>query len=169
MITIKPKVFSDSRGYFFESFNSKQFNAFIGRDVNFVQDNQSHSRQRVLRGLHYQIKHTQGKLVRVTRGKVFDVAVDMRKNSPTFGHWAGITLSDINCIQFWVPEGFAHGFVVLSDLADFQYKTTDYYSPEYERCLLWNDLNIDWPMEYPNLSEKDKQGLPFAQCEYFNY
>lgn len=164
---IQPQIFSDSRGHFFESFNVKQFQAAIGKNTNFVQDNQSLSHQRVLRGLHYQIQKPQGKLVRVAHGTVYDVAVDLRTNSSTFGHWAGVTLSDQNKLQFWIPEGFAHGFVVKSERAEFLYKTTDYWYPEYERCLLWNDLPIEWPVDFPVLSEKDLKGKKFEECEYF--
>jgi dTDP-4-dehydrorhamnose 3,5-epimerase len=164
---IQPEIFSDKRGYFFESFNHKKFQTALDKNVKFVQDNQSSSHQRVLRGLHYQINKPQGKLVRVTYGQVYDVAVDMRTQSPTFGHWYGISLSDQNHLQFWVPKGFAHGFVVLSDKAEFLYKTTDYWYPEYERCLLWNDLPINWPMDFPILSEKDQQGKKFVDCDYY--
>lgn len=166
---IQPEVFSDTRGYFFESYNHKKFQTAIGKNIKFVQDNQSRSKQKVLRGLHYQVNKPQGKLVRVTSGKVYDVAVDMRLQSPTFGHWYGLYLSDLTKTQFWIPEGFAHGFVVLSETADFVYKTTDYWYPEYERCLLWNDLPIQWPMEHPILSEKDQKGLKFAECTHFEY
>lgn len=144
VLIIEPKVFGDDRGFFFESFNQKQFEQAIGRSVAFVQDNHSRSAKNVLRGLHYQIQHPQGKLVRVVHGEVFDVAVDIRKGSPTFGKWVGVVLSAENKKQLWVPEGFAHGFVVLSETAEFLYKTTDYWYPEHERSIVWNDtaLNI---------------------------
>lgn len=170
VIVFEPKVFGDDRGFFFESFNQARFEAAVGRTVNFVQDNHSRSARHVLRGLHYQIRQAQGKLVRVTSGEVFDVAVDLRRSSPTFGKWVGATLSADNKKQLWVPEGFGHGFVVLSESADFLYKTTDYYAPEHERCIIWNDatLAIDWPLQTaPVLSGKDQQGLPFAQAEVF--
>ena len=162
VLVIEPKVFGDARGFFFESFNQRAFNEATGLDVHFVQDNHSRSAKGVLRGLHYQLQQPQGKLVRVARGAVFDVAVDIRKNSPTFGRWAGIELTEGNHKQFWVPAGFAHGFLVLSDSADFLYKTTDYYAPEYERCIAWNDpeIGIDWPQldTAPLLSSKDQAG-----------
>jgi len=170
VIVFEPKVFGDDRGFFFESFNQARFEAAVGRTVNFVQDNHSRSARHVLRGLHYQIRQAQGKLVRVTSGEVFDVAVDLRRSSPTFGKWVGATLSADNKKQLWVPEGFGHGFVVLSESADFLYKTTDYYAPEHERCIIWNDtsLAIDWPLQTaPVLSGKDQQGLPFARAEVF--
>ncbi len=167
---IEPQVFGDERGFFFESFNQRQFNAAIGREVVFVQDNHSRSANNVLRGLHYQIQHPQGKLVRVVQGVVFDVAVDLRRASPTFGRHVGVELSAENKRMFWVPEGFAHGFVVLSDNAEFLYKTTDYWFPEYERTLAWNDaaINIAWPLQgQPALSGKDRLGLPLAEAERF--
>jgi len=167
---IEPKVFGDERGFFFESFNQKKFVEAIGRDVAFVQDNHSKSAKNVLRGLHYQIQHTQAKLVRVVSGEVFDVAVDLRRSSPTFGQWVGVTLSAENNRQFWIPEGFAHGFVVTSSSAEFLYKTTDYWYPEYEKTILWNDpqLNIDWPLgDAPIVSAKDQQGVPFATADLF--
>jgi dTDP-4-dehydrorhamnose 3,5-epimerase len=167
---IEPTVFGDSRGFFMESFNQKKFNELTGTNYNFVQDNHSRSSKGVLRGLHYQIQNPQGKLVRVSQGEVFDVAVDLRKSSPTFGKWFGTILSGENRRMFWVPPGFGHGFVVLSESADFLYKTTDYYAPEFERSLLWNDpsLNIDWQFKGdPMLSEKDKKGLPLEQAEVF--
>lgn len=167
---IEPKVFGDDRGFFFESFNHLRFEEMIGRKVEFVQDNHSRSVKGVLRGLHYQIQHPQGKLVRVTTGEVFDVAVDVRQISPTFGQWVGVTLSAENKRQLWVPEGFAHGFVVTSDVAEFLYKTTDYWYPEYERSILWNDpqLDINWPVdEAPALSGKDKLGKLFVEAEKF--
>lgn len=167
---IEPKVFGDDRGFFFESFNQATFEAAVGRPVNFVQDNHSRSAGNVLRGLHYQIRQPQGKLVRVVAGEVFDVAVDLRKPSPTFGRWVGEILSAENKRQLWVPEGFAHGFVVLSETAEFLYKTTDYYAPEHERCIKWNDptLTIDWPIDsVPALSGKDANGTTFAEAEVF--
>ena len=170
VILIEPKVFSDARGFFFESFNQRAFNAATGTDYQFVQDNHSRSSQGVLRGLHYQIQQAQGKLVRVVQGAVFDVAVDIRKSSPTFGQWVGAELSADNHRQLWVPPGFAHGFVVLSDTAEFLYKTTDYYAPQHERCIAWNDpaLAIDWQFAgEPRLSAKDAQGLSLAQAEVF--
>ncbi len=171
LLIIEPKVFGDSRGFFYESFNQKAFHVATGVNANFVQDNHSRSAKGVLRGLHYQIKQPQGKLVRVVRGKVWDVAVDLRKSSPTFGQWYGIELSEENNTQFWVPPGFAHGFVVLSETADFLYKTTDYYAPEFERSLLWNDpaLDIDWHLDgiEPQLSAKDKVGLLLKDAETF--
>jgi len=161
VLIIEPKVFGDSRGFFYESFNARNFREATGLDVEFVQDNHSRSAKNVLRGLHYQIKQPQGKLVRVVRGAVFDVAVDIRKSSPNFGKWVGVELSEENHRQLWVPPGFAHGFLVLSDSADFLYKTTDYYAPEFERCLAWNDpmVAISWPTEQPPvLSVKDNCG-----------
>src|SRR5690349_14310035 len=158
VLIIEPKVFGDARGFFFESFNQRAFEETIGGHVEFVQDNHSRSARGVLRGLHYQIQQPQGKLVRVVRGAVFDVAVDLRRSSPTFGKWAGCELSEDNHRQFWVPAGFAHGFVVLSDSADFLYKTTEYYAPAHERCIAWDDpeLAIEWPAGItPLLSEKD--------------
>lgn len=147
VIVIEPKVFSDERGYFFESYNEKVFSELVGFKPDFVQDNHSHSDRNVLRGLHYQIKQPQGKLVRVSEGEVFDVTVDMRKNSPTFGQWVGEYLSATNKKQIWIPKGFAHGFVVLSEQSDLLYKTTDYYAPEHERCIRWDDadIGIQWP------------------------
>jgi len=164
---LKPKVFGDERGFFMESYNKQTLENLLGLDVEFVQDNHSRSSKNVLRGLHYQLKQAQGKLVRVVAGEVFDVAVDLRRSSPTFGQWAGAILSASNNHQFWVPAGFAHGFVVLSETADFLYKTTDYYAPEHEQCIRWDDpeIGIDWPFEgEPSLSEKDKQGVPFNQA-----
>ncbi|MEN8257640.1 MAG: dTDP-4-dehydrorhamnose 3,5-epimerase [Thermodesulfobacteriota bacterium] len=172
VLVIEPHVFGDDRGFFFESFNAKAFNQAVGYDVCFVQDNHSRSSKNVLRGLHYQIKQPQGKLVRVVSGEVFDVAVDIRKKSSTFGQWVGEYLSAENKKQFWVPAGFAHGFVVLSEYAEFLYKTTDYYAPEYERCIVWDDSNLDinWPIDgQPSLSAKDKQGQPFAKADYFDH
>lgn len=171
VLLIEPKVFGDERGFFFESFNQRRFEEAIGRPVQFVQDNHSRSVKHVLRGLHYQIQQAQGKLVRVVQGEVFDVAVDIRKSSPTFGQWVGAILSAENKQQLWIPEGFAHGFVVLSDTAEFLYKTTDYYAPAYERCILWNDatLQIQWPAGVqPILSAKDAQGTAFAEAEVFD-
>ena len=166
----EPKVFGDDRGFFFESFNQAKFEAVIGRKANFVQDNHSRSAKNVLRGLHYQIRQPQGKLVRVVQGEVFDVAVDIRKSSPTFGQWVGEILSADNKRQLWVPEGFAHGFVVLSETAEFLYKTTDYYAPEHERCIVWNDpsLSIAWPIGgEPVLSAKDARGAALETAEVF--
>lgn len=171
VVLIEPKVFGDERGFFFESFNQARFEEAVGKRINFVQDNHSRSVKNVLRGLHYQIQQSQGKLVRVIQGEVFDVAVDLRKSSSTFGQWVGQVLSAENKYQLWIPEGFAHGFVVLSDIAEFLYKTTDYYAPAYERCLLWNDLVLDiqWPTEIvPVLSAKDSQGRPFNEAEVFD-
>ena len=170
VLIIEPKVFGDERGFFYESFNQQQFEQAVDRKVNFVQDNHSRSTKGVLRGLHYQIKQPQGKLVRCTLGEVFDVAVDLRRSSPTFGKWVGEHLSAENKRQMWIPEGFAHGFVVLSEVAEFLYKTTDYYAPEHERCVIWNDsdLAILWSGErFPALSEKDEKGINFSQAEYF--
>lgn len=171
LLIIEPKVFGDARGFFFESFNRKKFEQLTGHASNFVQDNHSCSAQHVLRGLHYQIKQPQAKLVRVVAGKVFDVAVDIRKSSPTFGRWVGSILSAENKQMFWIPEGFAHGFVVLSEYAEFLYKTTDYWAPEYERSILWNDpdLAIDWQLNgsLPLLSRKDQEAMPFCQAELF--
>ncbi|GHA06318.1 dTDP-4-dehydrorhamnose 3,5-epimerase [Oceanisphaera arctica] len=170
VLILEPKVFGDERGFFFESFNQQQFEQAIGRKVNFVQDNHSRSTKGVLRGLHYQIKQPQGKLVRCSLGEVFDVAVDLRRSSLTFGQWVGVHLSAENKRQLWVPEGFAHGFVVLSEVAEFLYKTTDYYAPDHERCIIWNDLTlaIDWSQQQPALSTKDRQGSLFLQAECFD-
>jgi len=170
VLIIEPNVISDNRGFFFESFNEKTFSQGTGLNVNFVQDNHSHSARGVLRGLHYQIQQPQGKLMRVVRGAVFDATVDIRKSSPTFGQWVGVELTENNCRQLWTPLGFAHGFLVLSDSADFLYKTTDYYAPEFERSILWNDptIGIQWPLDgEPQLSTKDKVALPLAQAEIF--
>ena len=170
VVLIEPKVFGDERGFFYESFNQKAFNEATGTDHQFVQDNHSRSSKGVLRGLHYQIQQPQGKLVRVVQGVVFDVAVDIRKSSPTFGQWVGVELSADNHRQLWVPPGFAHGFVVLSDTAEFLYKTTDYYAPEHERCIAWNDptLAIDWKLQQaPALSTKDAQGLVLWEAAVF--
>ncbi len=170
VILFEPKIFGDDRGFFFESFNQAQFEKAIGKQVNFVQDNHSCSSKNVLRGLHYQIQQPQGKLVRVVAGEVFDVAVDIRKGSSTFGQWVGEVLSADNKKQLWIPNGFAHGFVTLSDTAEFLYKTTNYYAPQFERSILWNDpsVGIEWPIsEEPVLSEKDKIAPPLAQADVF--
>ena len=170
VVLIEPTVFGDDRGFFFESFNQHKFETTIGRQVNFVQDNHSRSVKNVLRGLHYQIQQPQGKLVRVTHGEVFDVAVDLRRDSETFGKWVGATLSAENKYQIWIPEGFAHGFIVLSDSAEFLYKTTDYYSPLHERCIRWDDpsLNIQWPDNIsPILSTKDMNGCSLLEAELY--
>lgn len=170
VLIIEPKVFGDERGFFFESFNKKEFEGATGVVDDFVQDNHSKSSKGVLRGLHYQIKQPQGKLVRVTSGEVFDVAVDLRKASATFGQWVGVKLSEENKRQFWVPAGFAHGFIVLSEAAEFLYKTTDYYAPEYERCIRWDDsdLRIDWQCNVePLVSEKDALGVSFKESDVF--
>jgi dTDP-4-dehydrorhamnose 3,5-epimerase len=171
ILLLEPRVFGDERGYFFESYNARGFEQALGRKISFVQDNQSRSAKNVLRGLHYQIGQPQGKLVRVLAGEVFDVAVDVRKSSPTFGKWVGAVLSAENFRQLWIPEGFAHGFVVLSGSADILYKTTDYYAPQSERCIAWNDpaIGIDWPMQAePLLSAKDKAGVALAEAELFD-
>lgn len=168
VLVIEPKVFGDERGFFLESFNEQKFRAKTGVTLDFVQDNHSRSAKNVLRGLHYQIEHTQGKLVRVTSGTVYDVALDIRQSSPTFGQWTGCLLDATEHRQLWVPPGFAHGFVVLSETADFLYKTTDYYAPEHERSILWNDpaLKIDWHLQgEPLLSAKDRAGVPLAEAE----
>ena len=170
MLILEPKVFGDSRGFFFESFNARRFVELTGIKTPFVQDNHSRSARGVLRGLHYQIKQPQGKLVRVIAGEVFDVAVDLRRSSPTFGKWCGNNLSAENKREIWIPVGFAHGFLVLSDYAEFLYKTTDYYAPEQERCIRWDDttLNIEWPLDgEPLVSAKDAQGVTFAEAETF--
>ena len=170
VLILEPKVFGDSRGFFFESFNAHDFANVTGLDVTFVQDNHSRSAQGVLRGLHYQIQQPQGKLVRVTEGEVFDVAVDIRRSSPHFGQWVGVHLSADNKRQVWVPPGFAHGFAVLSASAEFLYKTTDYYAPEHERCIAWNDpqLAIDWLLQtLPVLADKDAHAPMLAQAEVF--
>lgn len=162
VLIVEPTVFGDARGFFLESWNRKAF-AARGLNADFVQDNHSRSRKGVLRGLHYQLLHPQGKLVRVTSGVVFDVAVDLRRSSPHFGRWSGVELSDDNQRMLWVPPGFAHGFLVLSESADFLYKTTEYYAPEHERCVQWNDpeIGIDWPLDgEPTLSAKDRAGIP---------
>lgn len=169
---IEPRVFGDARGFFYESFNQRAFAEATGVQTQFVQDNHSRSARGVLRGLHYQIQQPQGKLVRVVSGEVFDVAVDIRRSSPTFGKWVGAHLSAANHAQFWVPAGFAHGFVVLSESAEFLYKTTDYYAPEHEQCIAWNDpvLNIQWPDlgEQPKLSAKDAAGNTWASARFFD-
>jgi len=171
VLLIEPKVFGDDRGFFYESYNQRAFIEASGLTPDFVQDNHSKSARNVLRGLHYQIKQPQGKLVRVVAGEVFDVAVDIRRNSPTFGQWVGEILSADNKRQLWVPPGMAHGFVVLSESAEFLYKTTDYWAPEHERCIAWNDptLGIDWPAlnGEPLLSGKDAKGQAFLQAEVF--
>ena len=170
VLIIEPKMFGDSRGFFFESFNQRDFNAATGTDFSFVQDNHSRSVKGVLRGLHYQINQPQGKLVRVVRGTVFDVAVDIRRNSVTFSQWVGIELSELNQRQLWIPTGFAHGFQVTSESAEFLYKTTDYYAPEHERCIAWNDssIGIHWPLDAdPLRSAKDILGQALATAEVF--
>ena len=170
VLIIEPKVFGDDRGFFFESFNHRQFAELVGRDVNFVQDNHSRSAKNVLRGLHYQIQQPQGKLVRVVQGAVFDVALDIRKSSATFGQHVALELSAENKRMLWIPEGFAHGFMVISEIAEFLYKTTDYYAPEYERSIVWNDpaLAIQWPIQgEPTLSVKDRQAQLLAVAECF--
>jgi len=170
VLIIEPKVFGDARGFFFESYNERAFVQAMGLKLPFVQDNHSRSARGVLRGLHYQITQPQGKLVRVVRGSVYDVAVDLRKSSPTFGRWVGAELSEANHRQLWVPPGFAHGFLVTSESADFLYKTTDYYAPEHERCIAWNDpaIGIQWPLEAaPVLSGKDQLGKLLSQAEVY--
>lgn len=171
VLILEPKVFGDSRGFFFESWNEAAFAQATGVDRRFVQDNHSRSRRGVLRGLHYQIRQPQGKLLRATLGTIFDVAVDLRRSSPVFGHWVGVEVSAENFRQLWVPPGFGHGFVVLSEIAEVIYKTTDYYAPHHERSLLWNDpqVGVKWPLDgiEPVLSSKDAAGLPLAKCELF--
>ena len=170
VLVLEPKVFGDARGFFFESFNARTFNEKTGINAQFVQDNHTRSAKNVLRGLHYQIKQPQGKLVRVTEGEVFDVVVDIRKSSPTFGLWATVMLSADNKRMLWIPPGFAHGFLVLSNYAEFLYKTTDYWDPAHERCIAWDDpqLNIAWPLQgAPQLSAKDHNGVPFLTAEVF--
>ena len=171
VLIIEPRLFEDARGFFLESWNARAFARATGVDLSFVQDNHSRSRRGVLRGLHYQIRQPQGKLVRVVRGAIFDVAVDLRKSTPTFGRWFGTELTEDNHRQLWVPPGFGHGFLVLSESADVLYKATDYYAPEHERSLLWNDpaVGIDWPLDgiEPLLSAKDAEGQPLAQCEVY--
>ena len=172
VLIVEPDVYGDSRGFFFESFNQRDFNTATGTSFNFVQDNHSRSEKGVLRGLHYQLGKPQGKLVRVVRGNVFDVAVDMRKSSATLGKWVGVELSEDNQRQLWVPPGFAHGFLTLSNSADFLYKTTDYYSPVDEKCIIWSDaaLDIMWPLAgaAPQVSSKDKAGLFFRDAPLFH-
>jgi len=172
VMLIEPRVFGDARGFFFESFNARAFTEATGVKTEFVQDNHSRSARGVLRGLHYQIQQAQGKLVRVVAGEVYDVAVDLRRSSPTFGKWVGAVLSAENKAQLWVPAGFGHGFVVMSETAEFLYKTTDYYAPEHEQCILWNDpfLNITWPDmgEAPKLSAKDAAGNTWATARFFD-
>lgn len=171
VLILEPNVFGDDRGFFFESFNQARFDAAVGRSVVFLQDNHSRSEKNVVRGLHYQIQQPQGKLVRVTEGEVFDVAVDLRKSSATFGQWYGTVLSAENKKQLWIPEGFGHGFAVLSDSAEFLYKTTDYWTPEHERCIAWNDaaLAIQWPLSGEAiLSTKDACGAAFITAEIFS-
>jgi dTDP-4-dehydrorhamnose 3,5-epimerase len=170
VLIIEPRSYGDERGFFYESFNERRFAELTGVTTHFVQDNHSKSEQNVLRGLHYQIQQPQGKLVRVVAGEVFDVAVDIRKKSPTFGRWVGVVLSADNKRQLWIPEGFAHGFVVTSPSADFLYKTTDYWAPEFERCISWNDsaIGIAWPTtSTPLLSGKDQAGKLLADAEVF--
>jgi dTDP-4-dehydrorhamnose 3,5-epimerase len=170
VLLLEPPIFSDERGFFLESWNARTFRKALQLDVQFVQDNDSRSAHGVLRGLHYQIKQPQGKLIRVSRGSVFDVAVDLRKFSACFGRWVGVELSEDNHRQLWIPPGFAHGFLVRSAVAEVLYKTTDYYSPEHERCLIWNDADvaIKWPLDgEPILSERDKLGIPFVKAEVF--
>jgi len=171
VLLLEPKVFGDARGFFFESYNARDFAQATGLEVAFVQDNHSKSSKGVLRGLHYQIQHAQGKLVRVVQGAVFDVAVDLRRTSPTFGRWVGEVLSSDNHKELWIPPGFAHGFVVLTESAEFLYKTTDYWFPEHERSLLWNDpaIGIDWPIDFsPQLAAKDAAGHLLANAELFD-
>lgn len=168
---IQPAVYGDARGFFLETFEKRRYQQLLDIELDFVQDNYSRSGKNVLRGLHFQKTQPQGKLVRVVRGEVFDVAVDIRPGSPTFGQWEGVILSEENKTQLWIPPRLAHGFVVLSEIADFEYKCTDYYNPQDEACLLWNDssINIDWPVKAPLLSEKDKKGLPLTEllpCAY---
>lgn len=171
LLIIEPKVRGDERGFFFESFNQKAFNEATGLNETFVQDNHSRSAKGVLRGLHYQVQQPEGKLVRVVRGAVFDVAVNIRKRSPTFGQWVDMELSGENHRQLWIPAGFAHGFLMLSDTADFLYKATDYHAPQRERCIAWNDpaIGINWPYTggAPTLSAKDQQVAPFAEAEVY--
>jgi dTDP-4-dehydrorhamnose 3,5-epimerase len=170
VLIVEPKIFGDARGFFYESFNQKAWQEKTGLKTIFVQDNHSRSEKNVLRGLHYQIQQPQGKLVRVVQGAVFDVAVDIRRSSPNFSRWIGSELSAENKRMMWIPDGFAHGFLVLSDAAEFLYKTTDYWAPQYERTIMWNDpdLAIQWPLEQqPVLSAKDCDGVPFKKAEYF--
>ncbi len=170
VLLLQPKVFGDQRGFFFESFNARDFEYATGLKRTFVQDNHSRSNKGVLRGMHYQVEHPQGKLVRVVQGEVFDVAVDLRRSSPNFGKWVGVVLSSENKRQLWIPEGFAHGFLVRSDSAEFLYKSTDYWHPEHERSVLWNDpeLGIDWPLNVPpNLAKKDETGRKISAADVF--
>jgi dTDP-4-dehydrorhamnose 3,5-epimerase len=170
VLILEPKVFGDGRGFFFESFNQQNFQKLTGIKVNFVQDNHSKSANKVLRGLHYQIEHAQGKLVRVTAGEVFDVSVDVRRHSATFGKWVGVVLSSENKRQLWIPPGFAHGFLVMRDDTEYLYKTTDYYSPQHERCICWDDpaIGIEWPIsQAPILSGKDQLGVALLEAEVF--
>lgn len=171
VLVVEPQVFGDDRGFFFESFNERNWLEKTGLKTTFVQDNHSRSRRGVLRGIHYQIQQPQGKLVRAVSGEVYDVAVDLRKGSPTFGRWVGDHLSAENKKQLWIPKGFGHGFVVLSEYAEFLYRTTDYWAPEHERCIAWDDsdLNIVWPFDFiPILSEKDQKGLTFSEAELYD-
>ncbi len=171
VLILEPKVFGDARGFFLESFNARVFRELTGLDVDFVQDNHSRSAAGVLRGLHYQLEQPQGKLVRVVRGRVFDVAVDLRRQSPSFGRWDGVELSEDNHRQLWIPPGFGHGFLVLSETADFLYKTTDYYAPQHERCIRWDDaeIGIEWPLTgEPLLSAKDREGRSLAEADVFD-
>ena len=170
VLLVEPTVFGDDRGFFYESYNEQKWQELTGLETRFVQDNHSRSAKNVLRGIHYQINQPQGKLVRVVVGEVFDVAVDLRRSSATFGKWVGEYLSAENKRSLWVPEGFGHGFLVLSDSAEFLYRTTDFYAPEHERCIVWNDaeIGIDWPLGGdPLLSEKDKKGTLFSEAEYY--
>jgi dTDP-4-dehydrorhamnose 3,5-epimerase len=170
VLLLRPKVFDDPRGYFFESFNARDFRIATGLERNFVQDNHSCSKKGVLRGMHYQVQHPQGKLVRVIQGEVFDVAVDLRRSAPTFGKWTGVILSSDNKLQLWIPEGFAHGFLVLSDKAEFLYKSTDYWHPEHERGVLWNDpaMGINWPLTVPpQLAKKDQMAQQICEADVF--
>ena len=172
VLVIEPKFFGDERGFFYESWNEREFSRATGLGPRFVQDNHSRSRRGVLRGLHYQLRQPQGKLVRVVHGEVFDVAVDLRRSSPCFGRWVGVSLSESNRRQVWIPPGFGHGFLAVSEFAEVLYKTTGYYAPEYERSLLWSDprVGVDWPLDgvEPLLSAKDAAGLPLAECEPFD-
>jgi len=170
VLILEPRVFGDDRGFFFESFNARAFAEATGLQCEFVQDNHSRSQRGVLRGPHYQVQQAQGKLVRVSAGEVYDVTVDLHRSSPTFGKWVGTLLSAENKRQLWIPAGFAHGFLVLSEFAEFLYKTTDYYAPEHERCIRWDDpsLAIDWPLDgAPQLSTKDQAGVSFAEAQVF--
>lgn len=170
VLILEPKVFGDARGFFFESYNARDFGEKSGITAAFVQDNHTRSAKNVLRGLHYQIKQPQGKLVRVSEGEVFDVVVDIRKGSPAFGQWTSVTLSAANRRMLWIPPGFAHGFLVISDFSEFLYKTTDYWAPTHERCIAWDDptLNISWPLQgLPRLSAKDQNGMTFLTAEVF--